>query len=91
MASKIIAGTSNFNEPLILSSREDALININNRFNTIGNLRVRDIEAKLNKKSNSKQKDLLKENEKPLTLENLPSLSIAIATEVSPIEIRNRI
>lgn len=94
LATKIMQGTSAFNRPLILSSREDALIAINNRFNSIGSLSVRDIAAKEDSandqrrrqgRSNTPQESA----SKPLTLEGIPSLGISITTDVSPIEIKN--
>lgn len=91
LASKIIPGLNSFDEPLKLTTREEALITLNNRFSSIGSIQVKDIVPKIentNNNRNARKNELVAEKEEQMTLQNLPSLNVSLKTEISPMQIK---
>lgn len=92
LASRVISDVNSFSEKMQLSTREEAIITLNERFSNIGTIQVADVapkaQATANQNKRSRTKELITENKRALTLQNLPSLSVSLRTEISPMDIK---
>ncbi len=94
LASKIISGLNSYDEQLVLYSREETLVNINNLYSGIGSLQVKDIAPMANANNQrrnqrgSRQNELITDENQELTLQNLPALSVVLKSDISPIIIK---